>query len=151
MAEELLPEGLYMGKDTQRLVVSCAQEFVHMLTFQANEICQKETRNGYISLQHVVKACEELGFAEYAGEIQAVSNVYDQQLKSSQRVRSPSHFKLLEADLAQKRAERVGWWTKGTSLDELAVLQAQMLENSKARFEQRLAEERNTPDSTATP
>jgi hypothetical protein len=89
LAEELLPEGLYLGKDTQQLVMSCAHEFLHLLTFQANEICQKETNNGYISLQHVVRACEELGFAEYRGEIEAVSNVYDQQLKSSQKVTNP--------------------------------------------------------------
>jgi len=86
MAEECLPDGLYMGRDTRKLVVSCAEEFLHMLTFQANEICQKETKNGYIGLRHVMQACEELGFAEYTGEIEAVSTVYDQQLKSSQKV-----------------------------------------------------------------
>jgi hypothetical protein len=51
------------------------------------------------------------------------------------------------ADLEQRKAERVGWWTKGSSVDDMALLQAQMLENSKARFERRLAEERNAPDS----
>jgi hypothetical protein len=88
MAEELLPDGMSMDKDTRELVVSCAQEFVHMLTFQANEIAQKETRNGYMRLDHVVRACEELGFADYRDEIEAVSSVYDQQLKTNQRVTS---------------------------------------------------------------
>jgi hypothetical protein len=88
MAEELLPDGMSMDKDTRELVVSCAQEFVHMLTFQANEIAQKETRNGYMRLDHVVRACEELGFADYRDEIEAVSSVYDQQLKTNQRVYS---------------------------------------------------------------
>lgn len=89
MAEELLPDGMSMDKDTRELVVSCAQEFVHMLTFQANEIAQKETRNGYMRLDHVVRACEELGFADYRDEIEAVSSVYDQQLKTNQRVHHP--------------------------------------------------------------
>jgi hypothetical protein len=34
----------------------------------------------------------------------------------------------------------VGWWVKGGELDELAVMQAQMLEKSRERFEQRLGE-----------
>jgi hypothetical protein len=34
----------------------------------------------------------------------------------------------------------VGWWVKCGGVDELAVMQAQMLEKAKQRFEQRLAE-----------
>jgi down-regulator of transcription 1 len=86
MAQELLPDGLNLSKDTHNLILSCAIEFVQMLTFQANEICQKETRNGFIGLQHVIKACKELGFQEYICEIEAVTAIYDQQLKMMQRV-----------------------------------------------------------------
>jgi hypothetical protein len=86
MAQELLPKGINLSKDTHDLILACALEFIQLLTFQANEICQKQTRNGFIGLQHVVKACEELGFHEYVYEIEAVTAIYDQQLKLMQRV-----------------------------------------------------------------
>jgi hypothetical protein len=86
MAQELLPDGLNLSRDTHDLIVSFAHEFVHMVTFQANEICQKETRNGYIGLQHVIRACEELGFPDYVDEIEEVSEIYDRQLKLMQKV-----------------------------------------------------------------
>jgi hypothetical protein len=35
----------------------------------------------------------------------------------------------------------VGWWVKGGDFDDLAMMQARMLEKSKERFEQRLAQE----------
>jgi down-regulator of transcription 1 len=86
MAQELLPDGLNLSRDTHNLILACALEFIQMLTFQANQICQKETRNGFIGLQHVVKACEELGFHEYVREIEAVTAVYERQLKVMQKV-----------------------------------------------------------------
>ena len=89
MAQELLPDGLNLSKDTHDLIQACALEFIHLLTFQANEICQKETRNGFIGLQHVVKACRELGFQEYVNEIEAVTAVYERQYKATQKVRDP--------------------------------------------------------------
>jgi len=89
MAQELLPEGLNLGRNTHDLIVACAHEFVHMVTFQANEICQKETKNGYIALQHVVRACEELGFPDYVDEIEEVTEIYDRQLKLMQKVLGP--------------------------------------------------------------
>jgi down-regulator of transcription 1 len=88
LATELLPEGLVLGRDTHDLIVSCAVEFVQLLTFQANEICQKETNNGYISLQHVIRACEELGFDEFVSEIESVSAAYEQELRTLQKVLS---------------------------------------------------------------
>lgn len=35
----------------------------------------------------------------------------------------------------------MGWWVKGSELDDLAMMQARMLEKSKERFEQRLVQE----------
>ena len=87
MAQELLPEGINFSRDTHDLILSFAHEFLHMVTFQANEICQKETKNGYIGLHHVVRACRELGFQEYVDEIEEVGEVYDRELKVLQKVR----------------------------------------------------------------
>ena len=107
MAQELLPEGLNLSKDTHDLILACAQEFIQLLTFQANEICQKKTRNGFIGLQHVVQACEELGFQEYVCEIEAVTAIYDQQLKMMQRVRisPPPERRSRRSDLVEKSGE----------------------------------------------
>jgi|SRR5579862_4084391 len=88
MAQEFLPEGLNLSRGTHDLIVSCAQEFIHLLTFQANEICQKETNNGYIALQHVIRACEELGFEDFVGEIEVVTALYERELRAMQKVLS---------------------------------------------------------------
>lgn len=90
MAQEMLPQDMNLGRDTHDLIVSFAVEFIHLLTFQANEICQKETNNGYISLQHVIRACEELGFEEFVGEIENVSAVYESDLRTMQKVVCPT-------------------------------------------------------------
>jgi hypothetical protein len=38
----------------------------------------------------------------------------------------------------QKKAEKIGWWAKGGGSGDLALLQAQMLEKARERFEDRL-------------
>jgi hypothetical protein len=86
LAQDLLPAELNLSEDTHVLIQSCAVEFIQLLTFQANEICQRERRNGFLGLQHIIRACEELGFKEYVCEIEAVSAVYDRQLKLLQKV-----------------------------------------------------------------
>jgi down-regulator of transcription 1 len=86
LAQDLLPEDLNLSDDTHNLIQACALEFIQLLTFQANEICQRESRNGFLGLQHVVRACQELGFQEYVCEIEAVSAVFEKQVKFLQKV-----------------------------------------------------------------
>lgn len=86
MAQELLPKDIYLSRETHDLILSFAIEFIHMLTYQANQICQKQNKNVFLGWQHVVKACEELGFQEYVGEIEAVVMEHEQQLKATQKV-----------------------------------------------------------------
>jgi down-regulator of transcription 1 len=86
MVQEFLPDGITCGRDTQDLIVSCCHEFIQMLTFQANQICQRGTQSGFLGLPHVLKACEELGFPEYIREIQHVADVHGRQVKAIQKV-----------------------------------------------------------------
>jgi len=87
MAKDILVlDDMYLSEEMQDLILECALEFVRMLTSQANEICQKETRNGFITLQHILRACQELGFQEYIHEITRVGKDFEQQLKVLQKV-----------------------------------------------------------------
>jgi len=86
LAQDLLPQDLNLSEDTHDLIQACALEFIQLLTFQANEICQRENRNGFLGLQHIVRACKELGFQEYVCEIEAVSAVFERQAKLLQKV-----------------------------------------------------------------
>jgi hypothetical protein len=86
LAQDLLPQDLNLREDTHDLIQACALEFIQLLTFQANEICQRENRNGFLGLQHIVRACQELGFQEYVCEIEAVSAVFERQVKLLQKV-----------------------------------------------------------------
>jgi down-regulator of transcription 1 len=110
MAQELLPKGLNLSRDTHDLILAFAVEFIQMLTYQANEICQKETNNGYIALQHVVRACEELGFEEYVCEIQAVTTAYDRQIRMMQKVCTP-----VTGLMSRRRLRRWGGGLRGVS------------------------------------
>jgi down-regulator of transcription 1 len=86
LVQEILPPGIVMGKDTQDIMLECANEFIRLVTFQANEICARNSSNGFISLQHVIAACRELGFEEYVSEIEAVSADFERDLKAMQKV-----------------------------------------------------------------
>lgn len=88
LAQDLLPGDLNLAEDTHDLIQAFALEFIHLLTFQANEICQRESRSGFLGLQHILRACQELGFGEYVDEIEAVSTVFERQIKFLQKVSS---------------------------------------------------------------
>ena len=89
LAQDLLPRDLTLAEDTHDLIQAFALEFIQLLTSQANEICQRERMNGFLGLQHVVRACQELGFEEYVDEIEAVSAVFERQVKFLQKVCPP--------------------------------------------------------------
>ncbi|KAJ3074097.1 negative cofactor 2 transcription regulator complex subunit ncb2 [Podochytrium sp. JEL0797] len=68
--QETLPADLWCAKETRDLIADCCLEFVHLISSEANEVCDKEQKKT-ITGEHVVAALKTLGFEEYIEEVNA--------------------------------------------------------------------------------
>jgi len=59
--KDLLPGDMRIAGDASDLLVACCNQFVHLVSTQANAVSEREKRST-ISPEHVVKALEELEF-----------------------------------------------------------------------------------------
>ena len=80
LISELLPSDLTFAKESRDLLIDCCVEFIHLVSSEANEICERETKKT-ISAEHVVKALTELGFEDYVHEIQEIAVEHKEQQK----------------------------------------------------------------------
>ena len=79
---EILPSstGLAFGKDARDLLIECCVEFITLISSEANEISEKESKKT-IACEHITKALEQLGFGEYVPDIMEVASEHKEQLK----------------------------------------------------------------------
>ena len=79
---EILPSstGLTFGKDARDLLIECCVEFITLISSEANEISEKESKKT-IACEHITKALEQLGFGEYVQGIMEVASEHKEQLK----------------------------------------------------------------------
>lgn len=61
--KDLLPKDMRIAGDASDLLVQCCNQFVHLISTQANDISEREKRST-ISPEHVIKALEELEFGD---------------------------------------------------------------------------------------
>ncbi|KAI8621694.1 histone-fold-containing protein [Chytriomyces sp. MP71] len=66
--QEVLPNDLWCAKETRDLITDCCLEFVHLISSEANEACDKEQKKT-ITGDHVVAALKTLGFEDYLKEV----------------------------------------------------------------------------------
>jgi len=125
LISELLPKDVLCAKDTRDLIIECCVEFIHMLSTEANEICEAESRKT-IAPEHICGALKRLGFEQFLPEVEEVLKDHKQQQK--EREKKTSKFDKM-----------------GMTDEELARKQEELFAASKARFEQsnRPPEDRN--------
>lgn len=70
MIKETLPN-VRVANDARELVVNCCTEFIHLVSSEANEICNKSDKKT-ISPEHVISALESLGFGSYIANVKEV-------------------------------------------------------------------------------
>jgi down-regulator of transcription 1 len=70
--------------DTRELVAECCCEFVQLLSSEANEICEKDSKKT-ITPEHILRALKQLGFERYHKE---VSDEFDRVKADDQRGRT---------------------------------------------------------------
>ncbi|CAE6434469.1 unnamed protein product [Rhizoctonia solani] len=111
---EILPKDILSSKESRDLIIECCVEFIHMISTEANEICEKEAKKT-ISPEHIVGALKTLGFESYIEEVEGVLKDHKQAQKD--REKKTSKFE-----------------ASGKSEEQLLAEQQQLFEASRARF-----------------
>ncbi|XP_033643463.1 protein Dr1-like [Asterias rubens] len=70
MIKELLPS-VRVSNDSRELILNCCTEFIHLLSSEANDVCNKSLKKT-ISPEHVLAALDSLGFGAYLEECKSV-------------------------------------------------------------------------------
>ncbi|XP_002736906.1 protein Dr1-like [Saccoglossus kowalevskii] len=70
LIKELLPN-TRVANDARELVLNCCTEFIHLISSEANEICNNQMKKT-ISPEHILAALESLGYGSYLDEVKSV-------------------------------------------------------------------------------
>ncbi|KIJ56539.1 hypothetical protein M422DRAFT_22704 [Sphaerobolus stellatus SS14] len=84
MISELLPKDISCAKETRDLIIECCVEFIHLISSDANEICEQESKKT-IAPEHIIGALKRLGFEQYVTEVDGVLKDHKQALKDREK------------------------------------------------------------------
>ncbi|KAJ7937236.1 histone-fold-containing protein [Mycena leptocephala] len=115
MITELLPNDVVCAKETRDLVIECCVEFIHLISSEANEICEQESKKT-IAPEHIIGALKRLGFDSFTTEVEDVLKEHKQQQKD--REKKVSKFE-----------------QSGMTTEELLAAQEQLFAASRAKFQ----------------
>ncbi|KAH9938442.1 histone-fold-containing protein [Fomitopsis serialis] len=105
MITELLPSDTSCAKETRDLVIECCVEFIHLISSEANEICEKESKKT-IAPEHIISALKHLGFESFTTEVEDVLKDHKQQQKDREKkVSKLESSGLTEEELARQQEE----------------------------------------------
>ncbi|KAG6378480.1 TATA binding protein-associated phosphoprotein [Boletus reticuloceps] len=105
---ELLPSEVTCAKDTRDLVIECCVEFIHLISSEANEICEQESKKT-IAPEHIIGALKS--------EVEDVLKDHKQQQKDRER-----------------KADKIK--DSGLTPEELQAKQEELFALSRAKFAQ---------------
>ncbi|OIR57298.1 MAG: TATA binding protein-associated phosphoprotein [Amphiamblys sp. WSBS2006] len=66
--QEVLPPNMCCTKDTKNLLIECSTEFISIVSAQANELCERDSRKT-VTPEHILQALGDLGFESYIQEV----------------------------------------------------------------------------------
>ncbi|KJA24500.1 hypothetical protein HYPSUDRAFT_38520 [Hypholoma sublateritium FD-334 SS-4] len=115
MIAELLPNDIVCSKETRDLVIECCVEFIHLISSEANEICEADSKKT-IAPEHIISALTRLGFTTFAPEVESVLKDHKQQQKD--REKKVSKFE-----------------ASGMTEEELLAKQEELFAASRAKFQ----------------
>jgi len=84
MITDLLPNDVTCAKETRDLVIECCVEFIHLISSEANEICDQESKKT-IAPEHIISALKRLGFDSFTAEVEDVLKDHKQQVKDREK------------------------------------------------------------------
>lgn len=102
--KELAPN-VRVANDARELILNCCTEFIHLISSEANELCNKQMKKT-ISPEHVLSALDSLGFGPYKEEAQAVLQEAKAVATSKRRKKSKlEHLGIPEEELLRQQQE----------------------------------------------
>jgi hypothetical protein len=116
---------LAFGKDARDLLIECCVEFITLISSEANEISEKESKKT-IACEHITKALEQLGFGEYVPDILEVASEHKEQLKVSL---ASSLIVTLDAEFLKQGREK-----KTNKLEQSGLTTEQLLAMQEEAF-----------------
>ncbi|CCU76589.1 unnamed protein product [Blumeria hordei] len=86
IVSEILPASTGIGftKNARDLLIECCVEFITLISSEANEISEKESKKT-IACEHITKALEQLGFGDYVQDILSVASEHKENLKGREK------------------------------------------------------------------
>ncbi|KAH8113425.1 histone-fold-containing protein [Phellopilus nigrolimitatus] len=84
MISELLPNDVTCAKETRDLVIECCVEFIHLISSEANEICEQESKKT-IAPEHIITALKRLGFEDFTTEVEDVLKDHKKLVKDREK------------------------------------------------------------------
>ncbi|KAI0049585.1 histone-fold-containing protein [Auriscalpium vulgare] len=115
MITELLPNDVTCAKETRDLIIECCVEFIHLISSEANEICEQDSKKT-IAPEHIISALRRLGFESFTEEVEEVLKDH----KQAQKDREKKGSKLEQSGLTE---------------EELLAKQQELFAQSRAKFE----------------
>ncbi|KAK3363616.1 histone-fold-containing protein [Lasiosphaeria hispida] len=117
IVSEILPSstGIAFSKEARDLLIECCVEFITLISSEANEISEKEAKKT-IACDHITKALEQLGFADYVPAVMDAAAEHKEVQKASGREKKSNKFE-----------------QSGMTLEELERLQAEQFAAAAAR------------------
>jgi len=70
MIKEMIPN-VRVSNDARELILNCCTEFIHLVSSEANEICNRQLKKTILP-EHVFQALQGLGFHSYIEEVRSV-------------------------------------------------------------------------------
>ncbi|PAV20687.1 histone-fold-containing [Pyrrhoderma noxium] len=84
MISELLPNDVSCSKETRDLIIECCVEFIHLISSEANEICEQESKKT-IAPDHIITALKRLGFEDFTTEVEDVLKDHKKLVKDREK------------------------------------------------------------------
>ena len=83
MIKEMIPN-IRVSNDARELILTCCKEFIHLVSSEANDICNKQLKKT-ISPDHIIAALGSLGFTQYLEEIKGVHAQFKSQASNKRK------------------------------------------------------------------
>lgn len=101
---EILPPsgGVTFSKEARDVLIECCVEFITLISSEANEISEKEAKKT-IACDHITKALEQLGFAEYVPAVLEAAAEH----KEVQKGREKKQNKFEQSGMSLEELERL--------------------------------------------
>lgn len=104
MIKEMIPN-IRVSNDARELILTCCKEFIHLVSSEANDICNVQTKKT-ISPDHIIAALGRLGFNQYLEEIKGVHAQFKSQAsnkKKSNRLENLGRFSFRSEQRGKER------------------------------------------------